>query len=61
MTPEQKLSNEAIFDERLYDAERPVASRWHPDGNSFTVLETNPEALAIADELDKEAAERGRR
>jgi dipeptidyl-peptidase-4 len=42
MTPQQKLSNEAIFDERLYDAERPVASRWHPDGKSFTVLETNP-------------------
>jgi dipeptidyl-peptidase-4 len=42
MTPQQELSNEAIFDERLYDAERPVASRWHPDGKSFTVLETNP-------------------
>ena len=42
MTPEQTLTNEAIFDERLYDAESPVASRWHPDGKSFTVLETNP-------------------
>lgn len=42
MTADQLLSNEAIFDARLYDAERPVASRWHPDGKSFTVLETNP-------------------
>ena len=42
VTAGQQLSNEAIFDERLYDAEEPVASRWHPDGNSFTVLETNP-------------------
>ena len=42
MSPEQALSNEAIFDDRLYDAEEPVASRWHPDGTSFTVLETNP-------------------
>jgi dipeptidyl-peptidase-4 len=42
MTPGQKLTNEATFDERLYDAQKPVASRWHPDGNSFTVLETNP-------------------
>ena len=42
MTAEQQLSNEAIFGERLYDAEQPVASRWHPDGSSFTVLETNP-------------------
>ncbi|MEM1262762.1 MAG: DPP IV N-terminal domain-containing protein [Pseudomonadota bacterium] len=41
MTPEQRLSNEAIFGERLYDAEYPVASRWHPNGKSFTVLETN--------------------
>ncbi len=39
---EPELSNEAIFGERLYDAARPVASRWHPDGQSFTVLETNP-------------------
>ena len=42
MTAEQTLSNEAIFGDRLYDAESPVASRWHPDGKSFTVLETNP-------------------
>ena len=40
--PVQRLSNEAIFSDRMYDAARPVASRWHPDGNSFTVLETNP-------------------
>ena len=38
----KQLSNEDIFDERLYDAKYPVASRWHPDGKSFTVLETNP-------------------
>ncbi|ANM32137.1 peptidase S9 [Acidobacteria bacterium Mor1] len=40
--PEQGLTNEAVFGERLYDAARPVASRWHPDGESFTVLETSP-------------------
>ncbi len=38
-----QLTNEAIFGERLYDAEQPVASRWHPDGESFTVLETDPD------------------
>ncbi|MEM7082705.1 MAG: S9 family peptidase [Pseudomonadota bacterium] len=43
MAPEHQLSNEAIFDARLYDAKRPVASRWHPDGRSFTVLEDSPE------------------
>lgn len=53
MTPEQKLSNEAIFAERLYDAERPVASRWHPDGNSFTVLETNPAYEDAEMEIDE--------
>ena len=53
MTPEQKLSNEAIFGERLYDAERPVASRWHPDGNSFTVLETNPAYEDAEQEIDE--------
>lgn len=42
MPPEQQLTNEAIFEQRLFDAEHPVASRWHPDGRSFTVLETNP-------------------
>ena len=52
-TPEQKLSNEAIFGERLYDAERPVASRWHPDGNSFTVLETNPAYEDAEMEIDE--------
>jgi dipeptidyl-peptidase-4 len=53
MTPEQKLSNKAIFDERLYDAEQPVASRWHPDGNSFTVLETNPAYEDAEREVDE--------
>ena len=53
MTPGQKLSNEAIFDERLYDAEQPVASRWHPDGKSFTVLETNPAYEDAAMEVDE--------
>src|SRR5210317_1615906 len=53
MAPEQKLSNEAIFGERLYDAERPVASRWHPDGNSFTVLETNPAYEDAEQEIDE--------
>jgi len=42
IAPERMLSNEAIFSERLYDAKRPVASRWHPNGESFTVLETSP-------------------
>ena len=53
MTPEQKLSNEAIFGERLYDAKRPVASRWHPDGTSFTVLETNPAYEDAEMEIDE--------
>jgi len=53
MTPEQKLSNESIFGERLYDAERPVASRWHPDGKSFTVLETNPAYEDAEMEIDE--------
>ena len=53
MTPEQALSNEAIFGERLYDAERPVASRWHPDGTSFTVLETNPAYEDAEQEVDE--------
>ena len=42
MTYATTLSNELIFEQRLYDAESPVASRWHPDGASFTVLEVNP-------------------
>ncbi|MEO0367082.1 MAG: DPP IV N-terminal domain-containing protein, partial [Pseudomonadota bacterium] len=50
------LSNELIFEHRLYDAESPVASRWHPDGASFTVLEVNPAyedaALAVDDTGD---------
>ncbi|MEO1325946.1 MAG: S9 family peptidase [Pseudomonadota bacterium] len=43
MTPEETITTEAIFRDRLYDTEQPVASRWHPDGTSFTVLETSPD------------------
>ncbi|MEM6638351.1 MAG: DPP IV N-terminal domain-containing protein [Pseudomonadota bacterium] len=47
------LTNEAIFADRLYDAEQPVASRWHPNGTAFTVLETNSKYAGAERQTDE--------
>lgn len=58
LSPEQRLSLEAIFDEEAYEPEEPGAIEWLADGSGYTALETIDGYDEENPELDEDGEER---